>query len=89
MIKAKGSSFSGASDGTSDLFADTASNTFEVHAADATVTLKNGVLIISKTSAAAITLTVHDSLCSCADLCKRVYARSVNSDIGSDGGNRP
>lgn len=56
MIQAKGSSFSGASDGTSDVFADTVDRTFEIHAADATISIKNGVVIISKTSAAAITL---------------------------------
>jgi hypothetical protein len=56
MIRAKGSSFDGASDGTSDLFADVAELTMENMSADGTVDIVNGTIYISKGSAAAITL---------------------------------
>jgi len=58
MIKAKGSSWDGASDGTSNVYADVCSNTIVAYTADGAIVEKTGLVILSKTSAAAMTLSI-------------------------------
>ena len=56
MIRANGSSWAGAADGTQDVFADVAERTIKVYTANATIAENNGVVVISKTTTAAMTL---------------------------------
>ena len=56
MLTVKGTSWSGASDGTNDVFADIADKTIKVYAADATIAEKNARIIITKASICALTL---------------------------------
>jgi hypothetical protein len=58
MIIAKGSSWDGSSDGTSNVYADVADKTIGTYSADGAITEMAGVVIISKASAAAMTLTI-------------------------------
>lgn len=56
MIEAKGSSFSGAADGTSDLFADVVDQTVAIYPVNAAITTKIGTAILSKGTAGAYTI---------------------------------
>jgi len=94
MIIAKGSSFDGNSDGTSDLFADVAHNICTEYAASGAIAEKNALVILTASSALAMTLALPtagapgtgDDGKKLRILSKTAYAHTITCTSGYNGG---